>query len=259
MKIDCVLTSCNLDPMYIDFVPIFIQAWNKLYPYIDVKIILIADKIPEKLIEYSNYLILFPYCTSISSAFISQYIRLLYPAILNYENGILITDIDIIPMNKTYFSKNIDPFFNDRFIIYRDVLIDDYKEVAMCYNVATKELWSEVSNINTIDDIKNRLLEVYSSIDYDDSKKHGGGNWNKDQTDLYNYLANYSKLNDNKVIILNDKSTGFRRLDRNTFQLTNELIAFINRGGFSDYHMYRPYNDYKEINDKIVSLLTRVS
>ena len=38
-------------------------------------------------------------------------------------------------------------------------------------------------------------------------------------------------------------------------KISNELIAFINRGGFSDYHMYRPYNDYKEINDKIVSLL----
>lgn len=255
MIIDCVLTSCNLDPLYIDFVPIFIQAWNKLYPYIDVKIILIGEKIPEKLLDYSNYLILFPYCNSISSAFISQYIRLLYPAILNYEKGILITDIDIIPMNKTYFSKNIESFSNDRFIIYRDVLINEYKEVAMCYNVSTRGIWSSIFNINTLEDIKNRLSEVYSSIDYDDSKKHGGGNWNKDQTDLYNYLGNYSKLNRNKVIILSDKSTRFRRLDRNTFKLSNELIEFINKGVFSDYHMYRPYNDYKEINDEIVSLL----
>ena len=29
----------------------------------------------------------------------------LYPAILNYDEGILITDIDIIPMNKEYFTN----------------------------------------------------------------------------------------------------------------------------------------------------------
>ena len=37
---------------------------------------------------------------NISTSFISQYIRILYPAILNYKSGILITDIDMLPMNR---------------------------------------------------------------------------------------------------------------------------------------------------------------
>ena len=107
MKLDCVLTAVNDNNMYLDFVPIFIKTWNKLYPLVDVKIILISKEIPEHLKEYQDNIILFEPLSNISTAFISQYIRLLYPAILNYQNGILITDIDMLPMNKTYYIKNI--------------------------------------------------------------------------------------------------------------------------------------------------------
>ncbi len=42
MKLDCILTAVNENTLYIDFIPIFIKTWNKLYPSIDVKIILIV-------------------------------------------------------------------------------------------------------------------------------------------------------------------------------------------------------------------------
>ena len=41
-----------------------------------------------------------------------------------YNNkAILITDIDMIPMNSTYYTKNIENINNDKFIYYRDVLM----------------------------------------------------------------------------------------------------------------------------------------
>ncbi len=43
MKLDCVLTSCNLNPLYCDFIPIFIKTWNKLYLDFDVKFVLISN------------------------------------------------------------------------------------------------------------------------------------------------------------------------------------------------------------------------
>ena len=39
MKLDCILTAVNENPLYIEFIPIFVKTWNKLYPDIDVKII----------------------------------------------------------------------------------------------------------------------------------------------------------------------------------------------------------------------------
>ena len=54
MKLDCVLTAVNENKLYLDFVPIFIKTWNKLYPNVDIKIILIAKNIPDNLISYKK-------------------------------------------------------------------------------------------------------------------------------------------------------------------------------------------------------------
>ena len=169
MKLDCVVTACNKNPLYMGFIPIFIKTWNKLYPFVDVKIVFISDNIP-----------------NISTAFISQYIRLLYPAILDYNNGIMITDMDMLPMNRTYYTKNICEFSNDKFIYLRNVLLTNKQQIATCYNVAINKIWSEIFGINSIDDINIRLKEVYSGINYADV--HGGSGWSTDQVDLYNYV-----------------------------------------------------------------------
>ena len=124
MKLDCILTACNTNELYIDFIPIFIKSWTKLYPNVDIKIVLINDIIPTKFEEFKTNIILFNPIPTISTGFISQYIRLLYPCILNqYENGIMITDMDMIPMNKTYYTKNIENIDNNKFIYLRDVCI----------------------------------------------------------------------------------------------------------------------------------------
>ena len=59
MKLDCVLTAVNEKELYLDFIPIFIKTWNKLYPGVDVKIILIAKKIPERMLSYKDNIIIF--------------------------------------------------------------------------------------------------------------------------------------------------------------------------------------------------------
>ena len=56
MKLDCILTACNTNESYLDFIPLFIKAWTKLYPDVDIKIVLImdtdTDTIPYK---FKNY------------------------------------------------------------------------------------------------------------------------------------------------------------------------------------------------------------
>ena len=244
MILDCVVTACNNNELYMDFIPIFIKSWNKLYPNIDVKIILINDKIPIQFEEYKNNIILFEPIPNISTAFISQYIRLLYPCILNYKNGVLITDIDMIPMNNTYYTKNIENINNDKFIYYRNVLFDE-KQIAMCYNVALPKTWKDIFNIHSSDDIIKRLIDI----------NNNNPNWATDQIDLYKYIMKW-KTKTNNFIYLHDNNTGFNRLNRNNFSLNdNNIIHQIKKHYYSDYHMYRPYKDFKDINDTILSLL----
>jgi hypothetical protein len=253
MKLDCILTACNTNELYLDFIPIFIKSWTKLYPNIDIKIILINDIIPTKFKEYKDNIILFNTIPNISTAFISQYIRLLYPCILKqYENGIMITDMDIIPMNRTYYTKNIENIDNNKFIYLRDVCLNDYKQIAMCYNVGLSNTWSSIFNIHNIEDIKQRLIDVYKNINYVDG--HGKSGWGTDQIDFYNYVMAWNNTTNN-FVTLNDGNTGYNRLDRNTFILDNNNTNLIKNGHYSDYHCYRPYYQYKDINDKIVELL----
>ena len=54
-----------------------------------------------------NNIIIFEPIKNILTSFTSQFIRLLYPCILNYKNGVLITDMDMLPMNNTYYTENI--------------------------------------------------------------------------------------------------------------------------------------------------------
>lgn len=254
MKLDCILTACNENPLYIDFIPLFVKSWNILYPNIDVKILLISNNIPDEFIEYKDNIILFEPLNNISTAFTSQYIRNLYPSLLNYENGIMITDIDMIPMNDKYYTENIKTYDNNKFIYLRNVCLY-HNEIAMCYNVATNKIWSEIFNIKTKEDLINRLYEAYNKINYIDG--HGNSGWSTDQIDLFNYVMEWNKKTGN-FIYLKDNETGFNRLDRiHRFILTKKIIKNIKNGLYSDYHLYRPYKLHKEINDKIIELLQK--
>ena len=59
MKLDCILTAVNENKLYIDFIPYFIKCWSKLYPNVDVKVVLIANTIPKDLLIFKDNIILF--------------------------------------------------------------------------------------------------------------------------------------------------------------------------------------------------------
>lgn len=242
MKLECVLTGVNENILYIDFIPLFIKQWKKLYPNIDIKIILISDNIPEKFIEYLDNIILFKPIDGISTVFISQYIRILYPAILNYQNGVLITDIDMIPMNNKYFTENIESIEEDKFIYYRENVCFNTRQIAMCYNIAKPKIWSDIFEINTIKDIEDRLIKIGKNPQ-----------WCSDQLDLYNYVFKWNK-DTNNLVCLKENDTKFKRLDRHGITLNNDIINNIKSGLYTDYHCLRPFKDYEEINNKIYEL-----
>ena len=243
MILEYVLTATNDNPLYIDFIPIFIKTWNKLYPNVKVIIVLIANEIPEKYLKYKDNIILFEPINEIKTCFTSQIIRLFYPCILDSNDGILITDIDILPMNRTYFTRNIQNYDNDKFIYYRENVCFNEQQIAMCYNVATPKIWKDVFNINSKEDIINKIKNIYSE----------NNTWFADQITLFKHIKNW-KLKQTSFVRLNEKETKFKRLDRNTFD-TNNIETIISNNSFTDYHCLRPMSQYEEINNKIVDLL----
>lgn len=253
MKLDCVVSAVNENLLYLDFVPIFIKTWNKLYPDIDVKIILITKTIPENLLLYKNNIILFEPIENVLTSFTSQIIRLLYPCILNYKNGVLITDIDMLPMNNRYYTENIKEFDNEKFIYYRENVCLSSRQIAMCYNAATPQIWKDIFKVNSVEDIVSFIKNISDNNIIKEG--HGNKGWCIDQYTLYNKVMKWNK-DTNNFIKLNETQTQFNRLDRGRFSLydVNKRQNII-AGKYTDYHCYRPMSTYSDLNWEIYNLL----
>ena len=261
MKLDCVLTATNQRERYIEMIPIFIKYWKKLYPNVDIKIIVIG-KIPDKYKEFSEYLIEYD-SMGMNRAFVSQYIRLLYPALLNYQNGVLITDIDNLPLNKYFFTENIKHIDDDMWVNYYFFDGTDNKtgkhQINISWNVTKPSNWAEVFNIHSIEDVNNRLQFISNSI----RKRYGFNKpaWYKDQKDLYRYISKWNKKND-KYIVLENQKYPYNRLCRADLKGTDlnkkldEILKNVRNGVYSDYHILRPYSKYESFNEKIYESLS---
>lgn len=243
MKIGTIVTATNLNPLYSDFIPMFIDAWKRLFPECDVVVLLIAEALPDYLEPYKHSIRIIQPIPEIHTAFHSQCIRLLYPQHIERDEGVLITDMDMIPLNRSYYEDPIKHIMADTFVTYRNNSYPD--ELYMCYNVAHPSVWKQM--------FAGETLEEWYKLDHYDGN-HGGSGWNIDQR----VLTKKFKEHTGNRVILNDKITRYRRLcrsDNQVFRNTNELYSNIRSGMYSDYHCLRPYLDYKEMNDKIVSCL----
>lgn len=185
MKIDCALSATN--EKYAHCAPFFVKFWKKLFPEIDVKVIFVGEKIPEVLNPIRENLIFLdtstPIFKELKTPFLAQNCRLYYPALLNYEGAVLISDIDMFPMNRAYYEEPIKNLASDFFVTYRF----DY---FMCYNAAPPKVWGDIFNITSLEDCHKALSTTYP-------KGYGGGRgtygWYNDQSVLASKVKSWSK------------------------------------------------------------------
>ena len=162
----------------------------------------------------------------------------------------MITDIDDLPINRVFFTKNIENIPNNKWINLRDWKTSN--QICMCWQVATPNTWKQVFNINNIQDIKKKLQHINSKINYSGTSSSA---WFTDQIFLYKNVMEWNKKTNN-YIFLKDKDTQFRRLGRFKLDINNQNIKKnIQNGYYSDYHSLRPMSQYSHINWEIYNLL----
>ena len=241
MKIDICLVTTNENPCYYIFYPWIKPIWEKL---LGVKCILIyiGEVLPTILLPYEKDIILFKPIEKIHTAFIAQNIRLLYPCIMDCENGVLISDIDAVALNGDYFTDQIKNLDDDCFIHYsHSQKVYLHKEYIMSYNLASPKTWRDIFKISNIEDINSTLIDwfkqvgTYSFHPVYRSKCKG---FHFDQQSLYKYLESWNKK-DTKLIKFNIE-------DRKGFYPLNKIndpteIAKIKRGEYHDCLVLRPY------------------
>ena len=89
MKINICLMSCNDNIKYYSFYPFVKKIWEKT---LNIKCILIfvGFDLPKLLKPYKDDIIIFKPIENMNTAYIAQNIRLLYPALIKSDNGIII-------------------------------------------------------------------------------------------------------------------------------------------------------------------------
>jgi hypothetical protein len=249
-----VLVATDMNPTYFQFIPPFIAAWKKLFPNIIIHIIVIAYTLVDELLPYKEYIHLFPPIDNVATSFLSQNIRLFYPALLTEaKGGIIITDMDIIPMSSVFYTEPIKNINDDKFFCYRPLKCVGPNEMVMCYNIAKPTVWKEIFNINSEADIITRIKSIYQLPKYKNDGNGPNPFWITDQLHLYEITQEWHKTTGNLIISNTDQINRATRLDRSEYPRYN--INFIKNGTYIDFHMPRPYAQYKDFINNIINLL----
>ena len=231
MKISHVLSAVNDNKKYGMFVRSFIKTWIFLFPDICPVVVytgknldefIINNDIPVKYVKYLKHF----YIDGVDTCFTAQIIRLFYPALLQSSDFVLISDIDMIPLNRKYY-ENVDAT-KEQFICYRSDCLGDTNMYPICYNAAVPKKWSEIFQIFSPQHIEDQITYIYGRIQYNGRNNHF---WYTDQFHLH-YIISQRK----DVLFLTDIQNKYYRLPYRDCTLP-DFSKRIQNGVYNDYHM----------------------
>lgn len=218
MKISKAIVSSNRNPKYRDFWPLVSQAWRNL----GIEPVLIYTDNDDFECEGSYGEVIRIFVDGVDTVFASQTVRLLAPALFPDEVSIT-SDIDCMPLSKSYFQRHINQIHDDKFVVYRSSGATPGNQMAMGYNAAKGKTWAEIFDVHTLDECRNKLEEW--------SPGGGGRVWNSDQILLKRYVDKFREKEPERVVQLNDYLTGFYRLDRNSVpNIWKSVVSRVMRG-----------------------------
>jgi hypothetical protein len=236
MKLSCALVACNDNPKYLDFWPIVRQSWWDIVG-IPAVMIYIGETKPDAYKDDPS-VICFKPIEGWSTVTQAQVIRLLYPALLQCDGAIVISDMDMIPLQREYFTEGFAKFREVQFVSLRGI-DEQERQIYMCYCGATPSTWSDLFNIKSIQDIKTRMIEWKQQMPLQ-VHKHAEPGWCFDQQKVYEHVQGWLLQSPDRVGLLPWTIT-IPRLDRGNPQdwyTGNPFLAHrISEHEFVDFHM----------------------
>ena len=249
MKLSCALVACNDNPKYLDFWPIVRQAWWDIVG-IPAVMIYIGETKPEAYKDDPSVLCFKP-MDGWSTVTQAQVIRLLYPALLQCEGAVVMSDMDMIPLQREYFVEGFEKFREDQFVSLRGI-DEQEKQIYICYCGATPKVWSEMFSTKSLEDIYTRMGEWSQQMPLQVMQRAQPG-WCFDQQKLYEHVKGWLYQSPGRVGLI-PWTAEIPRLDRSRpddWRIDNQLILhMISHNAFVDFHM--PPHEFfsKEIYEK---------
>ena len=238
MKIDYVIVSSNSNPMYFDFWPIVRDLWIQV---VKIKPIFVYICDEDSIIDNGDHIIhKLKAIPNVDSGLQSQIARM-YVTKFYSESVCLTSDIDMLPLNRTYFTDMIESYSNDDLVIFSADAYPNIKRYPICYNAAKGKVFNDILDLNcNFETYCKRLIEY---------------NWGWDTDELYfgKMVAEYT--NQRNVVKLNrgwENRMALYRIDRDFWNYT---AIKLKNNEYIDSHSIRPYSKYKQEIDKLVNTL----
>jgi hypothetical protein len=237
MKIDFVIVSTDDNPMYSDFWPVVKNLWSNL---VGIKPILVKISDTDEIIEDDECIIHnIKRINGIKTGLQSQIARMFVTKY--YKDSVCLTsDIDMLPLSKSYFTSDIENLNNDSMVIFSSDAYEYIDRYPICYNAAKGSLFTEILQLDvSFEEYCNRLLSL---------------GWGWDTDELYFGKMINSYYDQSKITKLNrgwSFGVAKDRLDRIRWKY--DPNNFKNQ--FIDSHSLRPYSTHKTQIDKIVNLV----
>lgn len=233
MKIDYVIVSSDTNEMYLDFWEVIKPMWNNLVGIKPV-LVLICDE--ESYVDDGDSIIIkIKQIDNINIPLQAQLGRIY--GLKYFENkNILISDIDMIPLNKEYFTELIKDINDESIIIYSSDAYQGCERYPMCYISANSEIYKDIFELNNL----NYEEFIDNMVDF---------NWGWDTDEKYiTKQINDSKYN---LVKLNrgwSRGIAENRVDRVKWEYN---VLDLIKGKYIDSHSLRPYKNYKNEIDLI--------
>jgi hypothetical protein len=242
LKLDRVILATDANPNYIEFWPIVAKAWKEIIGLQPTLALIAPSEV--QIDETLGDVIRFEPIEGIPTSFYAQCIRLLLPFLFP-NDGCIVSDIDLIPLNKNYFiSRSI--FIDDScFILYRDNAMFEklYKQIPMCYVAGKGKIFSEIFQVYTKEHLIEKIKEWHSM----------NIGWFTDQELLYKSVLTWQGYPDRCIRLGKiDKITPKTRIDKFNWHYDVNLLKSDH---YIDCHSKRPYSTYKNFLDEMVDHL----
>jgi hypothetical protein len=236
LTLNRAILATDAHPDYIEFWPTVARAWKEIVGITPTLLLVAPDDVQ---VDTSlGDVIRFEPIEGIPTAFQAQVIRLLAPALFP-EDVCILSDIDMIPLNRSYFLDSITDCPDTSFVVYRN---HGYAHNAswypICYVAARGSTYGEIFHISTIDDIRSKLKELYDL-------QLG---WHTDEITLAHYLKEWPDV-ETRCIMLGHGVE--RRFDRSIWLVNLEYLI---NGHYIDAHCPRPYHAYQDCIETLLAI-----
>lgn len=231
MKINKSIVATDNNKLYFDCLPLIAEGWGKMGNIETVVAAIGKFELNEKDATILN----FDEIEGIPTGFIAQVIRFILPAFFPEEICIT-SDIDMLPLSKNYFVKEIEKYPSDSILILTSDAYGVDNKFPMCYIVAKGKYFKLLIGLNDVrkETINNFIIELYN--------KNLG--WVTDE--VFFGACIKEKKKDFDIHFLErckHKPFNTTRIDRSNWNISKIKLL---RNKYIDSHLLRPISNYRQ-------------